>query len=216
MSKVCAGLRGDAFVVAQEAGFDNLREILDGRPCGVEALVSHMRETVFPSTEHEPERLFCQHCRSEGLSSRKNGENTPFFRTSVSVRESPIGVAFGIFTERRRRPRTRRDPEGRSVWDFTHNHEAAGSDVWLKPVFSSSSAQPSRPKPCCDRQTGNQKKVRSATPVREQYVSRRRRSWTPLTQMDPVIHLSERHRSDMLLDLSGMTREKASRREGLN
>ena len=96
MSKVCAGLRGDAFVVAQEAGFDNLCEIIDGRPCGVEALVSHMRETVFPSTEYEPERLFCQHCRSEGLSSRKNGENTPFFRTSVSVRESPIGVAFGI------------------------------------------------------------------------------------------------------------------------
>ena len=38
MSKVCAGLRGDAFVVAQEAGFDNLREIIDGRPCGIEGL----------------------------------------------------------------------------------------------------------------------------------------------------------------------------------
>ena len=41
----------------------------------------------------------------------------------------------------------------------------------------------------------------------EQHVSQRRRSWTPLTQMDPVIHLSERHRSEMLLDLSGLTQK---------
>ena len=41
----------------------------------------------------------------------------------------------------------------------------------------------------------------------EQYVPRRRRSWTPLTQMDSVIHLSKRHRSDMLLDLSGLTQK---------
>ena len=61
------------------------------------------------------------------------------------------------FMDRERRPRERRDPEGRSVWDFTYNHEAAGSDVWLKPGFSSSSAQPSRPftKP------GTKKNVRS-------------------------------------------------------
>ena len=42
----------------------------------------------------------------------------------------------------------------------------------------------------------------------KQYVSRRRRCWTLLTQMDRVIHLSEGHRSDMLLDLSGLTREE--------
>ena len=41
-----------------------------------------------------------------------------------------------------------------------------------------------------------------------QYVARRRRCWTPLTQIDPVIHLSEGHRSDMPLDLSGLTREE--------
>ena len=29
MSKVCDGLRGDAFVTAQEVGFDNLCEIVD-------------------------------------------------------------------------------------------------------------------------------------------------------------------------------------------
>ena len=42
----------------------------------------------------------------------------------------------------------------------------------------------------------------------KQYVSRGRRCWTLLVQMDPVIHLSEGHRSDMLLDLSGLTREE--------
>ena len=42
----------------------------------------------------------------------------------------------------------------------------------------------------------------------KQYVSRRRRCWTIPTQMDPEIHLSEGHRSDMLLDLSGLTREE--------
>ena len=36
MSKVCDGLRGDAFVAAQEVGFDNLCEIIDGRPCGID------------------------------------------------------------------------------------------------------------------------------------------------------------------------------------
>ena len=42
----------------------------------------------------------------------------------------------------------------------------------------------------------------------KQYVSRRRRCWTLLVQMDPVIHVSEGYRSDMLLDLSGLTREE--------
>ena len=38
---------------------------------------------------------------------------------------------------------------------------------------------------------------------------------THLTKMDSAIHLSERHRSDILLGLSGMTREKACPRAGL-
>ena len=32
MSKVCDGLRGDACVAAQEVGFDNLCEVVDGTP----------------------------------------------------------------------------------------------------------------------------------------------------------------------------------------
>ena len=39
MSKVCDGLRGDAFVAAQEVGFDNLCEIVDGRPRGIDTLI---------------------------------------------------------------------------------------------------------------------------------------------------------------------------------
>ena len=44
--------------------------------------------------------------------------------------------------------------------------------------------------------------------IMKQCVSRRRRCWTLLVQMDPVIHVSEGHRSDMLLDLSSLTREE--------
>ena len=48
MSKVCDGLRGDAIVAAQEVGFGNLFEIVDGRPCGIDTLIRHMRGMVFP------------------------------------------------------------------------------------------------------------------------------------------------------------------------
>ena len=53
MSKVCDGLRGDAFVATLEVGFDYLCEIVDGRPRGIDALIQHMRGMVFPLTEHE-------------------------------------------------------------------------------------------------------------------------------------------------------------------
>ena len=72
-------------------------------------------------------------------------DGTPFFQPIAPVGRSPMGVAFGISWNGGDCPRKRSDPEGRGVWDFTYNHEAAGSDVWLKPGFSSSSAQPSRP-----------------------------------------------------------------------
>ena len=44
-----------------------------------------------------------------------------------------------------------------------------------------------------------------------QYVSRRRRCWTLLVQMDPVTHLGEGHRSDMLLDPSSASSSRISR-----
>ena len=109
MCKVCDGVRGDAFVAAQEVGFDNLCEINDGRPCGFDTLTNRMRGTVFPLTEHESKESFRQYCLPRGPLYRQNGESM------------------------------------------------------------------------------------------KQCVSRRRRCWTLLTQMDPVIHLSGGHRSDMLL-----------------
>ena len=49
MSKVCDGLRGDAFVAAQEVGFDNLCELVDGRPHGIDTLIQpHARNGFFP------------------------------------------------------------------------------------------------------------------------------------------------------------------------
>ena len=47
VSTVCDGLRGDAFVAAQEVGFDSLCEIVEGRPCGIETLIQHVRRMVF-------------------------------------------------------------------------------------------------------------------------------------------------------------------------
>ena len=117
VSKVCDGLLGDAFVATQEVGLDNLCEIVDGRPRGIDTLINHMRGMVFLLTEHESTELFRQYCRPGGPLSRQIGESL------------------------------------------------------------------------------------------KQYVSRRRRCWTLPVQMNPVIHLNEGRRSDMLLDLRGLTRE---------
>ena len=48
VSKIVDGIRGDAFVVAQEVGLDSLFE-----PNGVEILTRNMREMVFPLTTQE-------------------------------------------------------------------------------------------------------------------------------------------------------------------
>ena len=45
MSKVCDGLRGDAFVAAQEVGFDNLCGIVDGIPRGIDTFKEIRNET---------------------------------------------------------------------------------------------------------------------------------------------------------------------------
>ena len=45
--RVFDGLRGDAFVAAQEVGFDNLCEIVDGTPRGIDTLIHHTRGMVF-------------------------------------------------------------------------------------------------------------------------------------------------------------------------
>ena len=40
--KKCDGLSGDAFAAAQEVGFENLCEIIDGRPCGIDTVINQM------------------------------------------------------------------------------------------------------------------------------------------------------------------------------
>ena len=41
-----------------------------------------------------------------------------------------------------------------------------------------------------------------------QYISRRRRCWKLLKELDPVIELGEGHRADMLLDLAGLDKQE--------
>ena len=75
------------------------------------------------------------------------------------------------FMEREDCPRKRRDPKGRSVWDFTYNHEATGSDVWLKPgffVFVRTTVATLNP--VAIAKPGTEKNVRRATHVRKKRV----------------------------------------------
>ena len=78
------------------------------------------------------------------------GGFTPFFRTSVQVGKSPMGVAFGILWN------------GRVVRVNVANLKGVAFGIFTCNQFSSVSAQPSRPEPLRDRQTGNpqKKKVR--------------------------------------------------------
>ncbi len=70
VSKVVDGLRGDAFVVAQEVGLETLWGTR-----GVEQLTKNMREMVFPLTTQEAKELFRQYTKQNGLLSRQVGES---------------------------------------------------------------------------------------------------------------------------------------------
>ena len=93
-SKVVDGLRGDAFVTAQELGLKELwkgpqeetvASEVDGEEeaemlettvvSGIDKLVKAMRATVFPYTTHEAKELFRQYCKTSGALSRQNGES---------------------------------------------------------------------------------------------------------------------------------------------
>ena len=104
MSKVCDGLRGDAFVAAQEVGLDNLHEIVDGTPHGIDTLIRHMREMVFPLTEHESKELFRQCCRTGGPLSRQKGESMkqyPVIHVSEGHRSDMLLDSSGLSREER-------------------------------------------------------------------------------------------------------------------
>ena len=88
-SKVVDGLRGDAFVTAQELGLTELWKpptedqipSLDGEhtvtvvESGIDKLVTAMRAMVFPYTTHEAKELFRQCCKTSGALGRQNGES---------------------------------------------------------------------------------------------------------------------------------------------
>ena len=88
VSRIVEGLRGDAFIVAQELGLRNLwqeeragtpatleSEGEDRIPSGIELLVNAMKEHVFPLTTHEARELFRQYTKQSGTLSRQSGES---------------------------------------------------------------------------------------------------------------------------------------------
>ena len=65
VNKVVEGLRGDAFIVAQEVGLDTLwQEVTMDRPSGMELLIQAMKTSVFPLTTHEARSYFVSTARS--------------------------------------------------------------------------------------------------------------------------------------------------------
>ena len=63
ISKICDGLRGDAFVAAQEVGFDNLCEIVDVRPRGIDTLINIREEWFFPRQNTNLKNYSASTCR---------------------------------------------------------------------------------------------------------------------------------------------------------
>ena len=78
MSAVVDGLRGEAFITAQELGLNALMqpadEFAEGLPSGLELLVKAMKLAVFPLTTHEAKELFRQYCNPSGALARQTGE----------------------------------------------------------------------------------------------------------------------------------------------
>ena len=70
VGKIIEGLRGDAFVVAQELG---LREL--SHDDGIDSLIKAMRAMVFPLTTHEAKELFRLFTKTRGPLSRQQGES---------------------------------------------------------------------------------------------------------------------------------------------
>ena len=68
MSKVCDGLRGDAFVAAQEVGVENLCEIFNGKPSGSDTLIQpHARNVPLPRQNTNPKNYSAKNAVLEDL-----------------------------------------------------------------------------------------------------------------------------------------------------
>ena len=76
MAHVVEGLKGDAFLIAQEIGMDKLNtegdSLIDG---GLELLIREMKSAVFPQTQNEAKELFRAFVKAGGPLSRQLGES---------------------------------------------------------------------------------------------------------------------------------------------
>ena len=78
VSRIMEGLRGDAFIIAQETGLDVLWDpgsIQNNTDPGIEVLITKMKQHVFPLTTHEAKELFRQYCKTSGSLSRQSSES---------------------------------------------------------------------------------------------------------------------------------------------
>ena len=78
VSRIMEGLRGDAFIIAQECGLEVLWDpgsIQTSTEPGHEVLIAKMKEHVFPLTTHEAKELFRQYCKTSGSLSRQSRES---------------------------------------------------------------------------------------------------------------------------------------------
>ena len=68
--KIIEGLRGDAYIVAEQLGIDTLSE-----PDGVRASIAAMNKMVFPYVESEAKELFRHFTKPAGVLTRQTGES---------------------------------------------------------------------------------------------------------------------------------------------
>ena len=86
ISKVVDGLRGDAFVIAQEVGLDSRWESGDDSLSidpGLDKLIKAMKTSVFPPTTYEAKKLFRQYTKPSGSLSRQSVESMHQYNLGV-------------------------------------------------------------------------------------------------------------------------------------
>ena len=85
MQKVLEGLRGDAYLTAQDLGVETLMK--DG---GIETLIATLKKTIFPLQSLEAKELFRVGQMQQGLLSRQTGESvTSFISSKTSQMVAP-------------------------------------------------------------------------------------------------------------------------------
>ena len=155
MSRVIDGLRGEAFIIAEEVGLDRL-----------------------------------WHAGGEEQAEGDDSDDTEFV-----AGEKGEGKGKEIPAEAPERPPTLSRPGGDILVDAIKRSVFPLTTYEAKELFR----QYCRPAGPLIRQNGESM---------QQYISRRKRCWKLLKELDPEIMLSDGHRADMLLDLAGLDRNE--------